>query len=92
MSQTEKTGKSLKELPILFTKENFKWMIIGIVVIAVGMMLMAGGKSDDPNTFDFNQVYSFRRVTAAPIVILLGLGIEIFAIFKKPKISSVSVD
>ncbi|QES87697.1 DUF3098 domain-containing protein [Rhizosphaericola mali] len=74
-----------KEMPVLFTKENFKWMLIGIVVIAIGMMLMAGGKSDDTNVFNFKEVYSTRRITVAPIVILLGLAIEIFAIFKKPK-------
>ncbi len=92
MSQTEKSGKLRKDLPVLFTKENFKWMVIGIVVLAIGMMLMAGGRSDDPQVFDFNQVYSFRRVTAAPIVILLGLAIEIFAIFKKPKAARVSAE
>ncbi|MFT4202318.1 MAG: DUF3098 domain-containing protein [Chitinophagaceae bacterium] len=75
-----------KEMPLLFSKENYKWMLIGIVIIAVGMMLMAGGKSDEANNaFDFKDVYSARRITVAPIVILLGLAVEIFAIFKKPK-------
>lgn len=75
-----------KEMPLLFTKENYKWMLIGIVIIAVGMMLMAGGKSDAASdAFDFKDVYSTRRITVAPIVILLGLAVEIFAIFKKPK-------
>lgn len=85
MSQQTKPSTGKNELPVLFTKENYKWMIIGIVILAIGMMLMAGGRSEDPRVFDFNQVYSFRRVTLAPIVILLGLGLEIFAIFKKPK-------
>lgn len=79
-SQTTKR----KELKPLFYKENYKWMIIGIVIITIGMMLMAGGKND-PESFDFNKVYSFRRVTLAPIVILAGLALEIVAIFKKPK-------
>ncbi len=74
-----------KEMPLLFTKDNYKWMLIGIVIIAVGMMLMAGGKSDAAGAFDFKEVYSTRRITVAPIVILLGLAVEIFAIFKKPK-------
>lgn len=69
----------------LFAKENFMWMGIGAVVIALGMLLMAGGKNTDANQFDTNVVYSFRRVTIAPILILLGLLIEIYAIFKKPK-------
>jgi len=71
--------------PGLFTRENYKWMIIGVVVMALGFILMAGGKSTDPTVFSDDQVYSFRRITLAPIVILLGLGIEVFAIFRKPK-------
>ncbi|WP_315820415.1 DUF3098 domain-containing protein [Paraflavitalea speifideaquila] len=51
----------------------------------LGLLLMAGGNSKDPNIFTDNEVYSFRRITVAPIVILLGLGIEVFAIFRKPK-------
>jgi hypothetical protein len=69
----------------LFGKENYTWIIAGIIVIALGLILMAGGKSDDPNTFDPKEVYSFRRITLAPILILIGLGLEIFAIFRKPK-------
>jgi hypothetical protein len=69
----------------LFGKENYTWIIIGLVVIALGLILMAGGKSADPNVFDKNETYSFTRITLAPILILAGLGIEIFAIFRKPK-------
>jgi hypothetical protein len=69
----------------LFGKENYTWIIVGIVVIAIGLLLMAGGRSDDPNVFIPNEVYSTRRITIAPIVILIGLGIEAYAIFKKPK-------
>ena len=60
-------------------------MIIGAVVIALGMFLMSGGKNTDPNVFDTNQVYSATRITVAPIVIVIGLLIEVYAIFKKPK-------
>ncbi|MCA6438686.1 MAG: DUF3098 domain-containing protein [Sediminibacterium sp.] len=69
----------------LFVKENYTWMIIGAVVIALGMFLMSGGKNTDPNVFDTNQVYSTTRITVAPIVIVIGLLIEVYAIFKKPK-------
>lgn len=69
----------------IFDRDNYMWMIIGIVLVAVGILLMSGGKSDDPNVFNANEVYSTRRITVAPIVILLGLGIEVYAIFKKPK-------
>ena len=73
--------KNSKEL---FGKENFQWMAIGAVVIIVGILLMAGGKSADPNIFADNEVYSTRRITIAPILIILGLLIEIFAIMKRP--------
>ena len=69
----------------LFGKENFKWMLIGVAVLIVGFLLMAGGGSDDPKVFDPSEVYSTRRITIAPIVILIGLMIQIYAIFRQPK-------
>ena len=69
----------------LFTKDNYLWMLIGAVVVALGMFLMSGGKSTDPGVFNSNEVYSTLRITVAPVLILLGLVIEIYAIFKKPK-------
>lgn len=69
----------------IFSKENYIWMLAGIVVMAIGMFLLAGGKSDDPSKFDPNEVYSTTRITIAPIIILAGLIIEIYAIFRKPK-------
>ncbi len=70
---------------ILFTKENYKWMLIGAVIMALGFFLMAGGKSADPNVFNDAQIYSFRRITLAPILIVAGLVVEIYAIIKKQK-------
>lgn len=69
----------------LFGKENYVWIVAGLAVIALGLILMAGGKSDDPNVFDPKEVYSTTRITVAPILILLGLALEVFAIFRKPK-------
>ena len=68
---------------ILFTKDNYKWMLIGLVVLAIGFFLMAGGKSPDPNVFNDNEIYSFRRITLAPIIIIAGFIVEIYAIMKK---------
>jgi Protein of unknown function (DUF3098) len=70
---------------VLFTRENYKWMVIGLVIMVIGFFLMAGGKSADPNVFNDNQIYSFRRITLAPIFIVGGLIVEIFAIIKKDK-------
>jgi FtsH-binding integral membrane protein len=69
----------------MFHKENYKWMALGLLVMAIGMILMAGGKNPDPSAFDKSKVYSATRITIAPLLILAGLVIEIFAIFKKPK-------
>lgn len=65
-------------------KENYKLMAIGFAIIVVGFILMAGGGSDDPNVFN-PDIFSFRRITLAPIILLFGFGFEIFAIMKKPK-------
>lgn len=70
---------------VLFSKENYKWMVIGLIIMTIGFFLMAGGKSADPNVFNDNQIYSFRRITLAPILIVGGLVVEIFAIIKKSK-------
>jgi hypothetical protein len=84
-SKTAKTVKSSAGMGELFEKTNLRWMLIGVVVMAFGFILMAGGKSSDPNVFDPKQVYSTTRITIAPIIILAGLVIEIIAIFRKPK-------
>ncbi|HUB60643.1 MAG TPA: DUF3098 domain-containing protein [Puia sp.] len=72
----------------LFGKENYRWMLVGIVLVALGLILMAGGKSPDPNVFNKDEVYSVRRITVAPILILAGFVVEIFAIFRKDKPST----
>ena len=78
------TAKSYSNAP-LFGKENYRWMLIGIVLVALGLILMGGGKSKDPNVFNPNEVYSFRSITLAPILIIGGFVVEIFAIFRKDK-------
>ena len=65
-------------------------MLIGIVLVALGLILMAGGKSKDPNVFNPSEVYSPIRITVAPILIIGGFVVEIFAIFRKDKKSSQS--
>lgn len=67
-----------------FGKENYRLMLIGLAFIVVGFLLMVGGGSTDPDTFN-PEIFSFRRITLAPILILAGYVIEIFAIMKRPK-------
>jgi fumarate reductase subunit D len=64
--------------------ENYKLLAIGFAIIVIGFLLMIGGKSSDPSKFSEN-IFSFRRVTLAPIVVLAGFIFEIWAIMKKPK-------
>ena len=68
----------------LFNKQNYLLMLAGLIVLAIGFFLMAGGKSADPKIFNDNEVYSTTRITIAPLMIIAGFIIEIFAIMKKP--------
>jgi hypothetical protein len=81
----KKTTATVVSNNSIFTKDNYRWMLIGIIVIAIGMFLMSGGASKDPSVFNKDEVYSFRRITLAPILIMAGLVLEIYAIFKRPK-------
>ena len=71
--------------PFIFDRTNYIIMIAGVVVILIGFMLMSGGATSNPNVFPKEELYSFRRITLAPIVVMLGFGIEIYAILKRPK-------
>ncbi len=65
-------------------KENYKLLLIGFAIIVLGFILMVGGGSEDPTAFS-EDIFSFRRITLAPIVVLAGFVFEIYAIMKKPK-------
>ncbi len=69
----------------VLTKENYKLIAIGFAVMILGYILMMGGGSDDPNVFKADELFSFRRITLAPILIVGGFLFEIYAIMKKPK-------
>lgn len=68
----------------LFDKINYKILLLGIGVIALGFILMAGGGSDDPNVFN-EDIFNFRRIRLAPTTVLIGFGITVYAILKNPK-------
>ena len=68
----------------LFDKVNYKFLLIGLGVIALGFILMSGGGSDDPNVFN-EDIFNFRRIRLAPTVVLAGFGVVIYSIFKKEK-------
>jgi hypothetical protein len=68
----------------LFDKINYKILLIGIGIIALGFILMSGGGSDDPNVFS-EDIFNFRRIRLAPTTVLIGFGITVYAILKNPK-------
>jgi hypothetical protein len=80
----EKKRKKDTKDEFIFGKKNYKFMLIGLGFIALGFILMAGGGSDDPNVFD-ESIFSWRRIRLAPTLILIGFGIEVFAILLNPK-------
>ncbi len=66
-------------------KQNYTLLLIGFGIIILGFVLMMGGGTEDPNVFNADELFSFRRITLAPIVVLFGFAFEIWAIMKKPK-------
>ena len=73
-----------KKFDFALGKENYILLAIGFVIIIIGFLLMMGGRSEDPNVFN-EEIFSFRRITLAPLVVLFGFLFEIYAIMKKPK-------
>ncbi|QED38245.1 DUF3098 domain-containing protein [Antarcticibacterium arcticum] len=72
-----------QDLNFVFGKRNYTFMFIGLAVIALGFLLMAGGGSDDPNVFN-EEIYNFRRIRLAPALVLIGFGIQVYAILVNP--------
>jgi hypothetical protein len=83
--ETKQIEKTEADSHPVFAKDNYKIMIAGLVITVIGFLLMMGGYTDDPNHFKPEEVYSFRRITVAPTVIVLGLLVEVYAIMRRPK-------
>jgi Protein of unknown function (DUF3098) len=78
-------SKLIRKPGFAFGKENFRILIIGVLTIITGYLLMIGGGTDDPNTFNADEIFSTRRLTVAPIVILTGFVVVLLGIMKKSK-------
>ncbi len=76
-------SKQDNEFP--FEKINYQWLLIGIAIVVIGFLLMTGGGTDNPNEFNEAELFSPRRITVAPLVVIGGYIFIIFAIMKKPK-------
>jgi hypothetical protein len=79
----EQKRKQEAKSNFIFGKKNYKFMFIGIAFIAIGFILMAGGGSDDPNVYN-PEIFNFRRIRLAPTMVLIGFGIQIYAILLNP--------
>ena len=80
----EKKRKEATKQTFVFEKRNYVWMFIGLGFIALGFILMTGGGSDDPNVFS-DAIFNIQRIRIAPTLILIGFGIQVYAILLKPK-------
>jgi cytochrome bd-type quinol oxidase subunit 2 len=82
-------GKNIKkdeqQDEMVFSWANYKWMLIGVVIIILGFVLMAGGGSDDPNVFSAEEIFSWRRISLAPFVVLVGFGVVGYSIFHRKR-------
>jgi len=79
----EQKRKQYSKSNFIFSRKNYKFMFIGLVFIAIGFILMSGGGSDDPNVFNPG-IFNFRRIRLAPTLVLIGFGIQIYAILLNP--------
>lgn len=79
-------NKADEEKQFAFSKKNYFILIIGLLLIAIGFLLMIGGESENPQEFNY-AIFNFQRLTLAPIIILAGLVVEIFAIMWRAKSS-----
>ena len=80
----EKKRKEESKSDFVFGRKNYKFMFIGLACIALGFILMAGGGSDDPNVFN-PDIFSWKRIRLAPTLILIGFGIQVYAILLNPE-------
>ncbi len=79
----EKKRKEQSKSEFIFGKKNYKFMLIGLAFIVIGFILMSGGGSDDPNVWN-PDVFSWRRIRLAPTLVLIGFGIQVYAILLNP--------
>jgi hypothetical protein len=78
-------SKEGKKSGFAFGKDNYRMLIAGVVIVVIGYCLMIGGGSDDPTKFNADEIFSFRRITLSPIVILAGFVVVLFGIMKRSK-------
>lgn len=83
VANTSSSSTPANARPMTFGKETMLWIAGGFGLVVLGMLLMMGGEMPSSDVWDESIIYSFRRITLAPIVILAGLGVVTYAILKK---------
>lgn len=83
VKKSSTSGSKTSTRPLTFGPETYKWMGGGFALVMLGILLMAGGRGEDPGVFDEDVIYGFRRITLAPITMLVGLAAVIYGILKK---------
>ena len=81
-NSSRETIQKTTESKLVFGKETYKWLGIGIALVFIGMLLMIGGFNENPNVFDESELYSLIRTFIAPVIILSGLAVNVYALFK----------
>tara|TARA_B100000446_G_C10494628_1_gene320856 strand:+ start:448 stop:705 length:258 start_codon:yes stop_codon:yes gene_type:complete len=84
VGESKNKSKNSLKTELVFRKHNYKFMFIGLAFMVLGFILMAGGGSDDPNVFN-PEIFSWRRIRLAPTLVIIGLGVQVYAILSKPK-------
>ncbi len=77
---------------ITLGKENYKFIILGCIIVVLGFILMSGGGTDNPNEFNEEELFSFRRITLAPFFVILGYVIVLYGVMKRPKVNGEAVE
>jgi uncharacterized membrane protein len=83
---------SKKDLGLALPKKNYYYIIAGVVLVFIGFVLMAGGGSEDPTVFKKEEMFSFRRITLAPFLVILGYVVVLWGILKKPEAPALQVE
>ena len=86
---SEKTESKSK---MTLAKENYKFIILGCVIVVLGFVLMSGGGTDNPNEFNAEELFSFRRITLAPFFVILGYIVVLYGVMKRPKASEDAIE
>lgn len=84
-SQPTNTESEAKNDGLVFGWDNYKWMLAGVLIIVLGFVLMAGGGSDNPAEFNYDEIFSWRRIGLAPMMVLAGFGVVGYSIMRKKK-------